>query len=130
MNSASHLLLTLLSLTVALDAVEPSLIPDAPSTAPDYFCTWNVQGYACSYSGSSNQADMMVEGSLFGSEPNQNWLGFYPEVRADLTFLLDDAFDFSIGGGHSDTHRGSIELDTGRFPSYKGTPAERLDWAF
>lgn len=103
-----------------------NLVPDVPSTAPDYFCTWNVQGFACSYSGASPQADMMIESSLFGTGTNQNWLGFYPEVRADLTFLLDDAFDFPIGGGHSDTRRGSIELDTARFPSYKGTPAERL----
>jgi hypothetical protein len=107
-------------------AAEPSLVPEAPSTVPDYFCTWNVQGFACSYSGASPQADMMVEASLFGTGPNQNWLGFYPEIRADLTFLLDDAFDFPIGGGHNDPHRGSIELDPGRFPSYKGTPAERL----
>jgi hypothetical protein len=103
-----------------------NLVPDVPSTVPDYFCTWNVQGFACSYSGASPQADMMVEASLFGTGTNQNWLGFYPEVRADLTFLLDDAFDFPIGGGHSDTRRGSIELDTARFPSYKGTPGERL----
>jgi hypothetical protein len=104
----------------------PSLVPDTPSTAPDYFCTWNVQGYACSYSGPSNQADMMTEANLFGKGTNQNWLGFYPEVRGDLTFLLDDAFDFPLGGGHNDPHRGSIEVDTGRFPSYTGTPAERL----
>ena len=104
----------------------PSLVPDTPSTAPDYFCTWNVQGFACSYCGASNQADMMIEASLFGTGINQNWLGFYPEVRGDLTFLLDDAFDFPLGGGHNDPHRGSIEVDTGRFPTYKGMPAQRL----
>jgi hypothetical protein len=69
---------------------------------------------------------MLVEASLFGTGTNQNWLGFYPEVRSDLTFLLDDAFDFPLGGGRNDPRRGSIELDAGRFPSYKGTPAERL----
>lgn len=109
-----------------LSSAEPSLVPDRPNTAPDYFCTWNVQGFACSYAGANDQADMMVQTNLFGSGPNQNWLGFYPEVRGDLTFLLDDAFDFPIGGGHNDIRRGSVELDTGRFPSYKGTPAERL----
>jgi hypothetical protein len=113
-------------LPVAILAAEPSLVPNVPSTVPDYFCTWNVQGFACSYSGASPQADMMVESSLFGTGTNQNWLGFFPEVRGDLTFLLDDAFDFPIGGGHSDTHRGSVELDKDRFPSYTGTPAERL----
>jgi hypothetical protein len=109
-----------------LTVAEPNLVPYTPSTAPDYFCTWNVQGFACSYSGASNQADVMTETSLFGKEPNQNWTEFYPDIRGDLTFLLDDAYDFPIGGGHNDPHRGSIELDAGRFPSYKGTPAQRL----
>jgi hypothetical protein len=116
----------LLVLALRVCAGEPSLIPDTPSTVPDYFCTWNVQGFASSYTNASDQADMMVEASLFGSGPNQNWLGFYPEIRGDLTFLLDDAFDFPLGGGHNDPRRGSIELDAARFPSYKGTPAERL----
>jgi len=107
-------------------AAEPSLVPDTPSTAPDYFCTWNVQGFACSYAGASAQADMMVEASLFGQGPNQNWLGFYAKIRSDLTFLLDDACDFPLGGGHNCPLRGSVELDPGRFPSYQGTPVERL----
>jgi len=118
--------LAVLSLTFVAMAGDSNLVPDTPNTAPDYFCTWNVQGFACSYSNASDQADMMVEASLFGTGPNQNWVGFYPEVRADLTFLLDDASDFPLRGGHNDPHRGSIELDSGRFPSYKGTPAERL----
>ena len=96
---------------------EPSLVPAAASTAPDYFCTWNTQGFACSYAGASPQADMMVEANLFGAGPHQNWLSFYPRIRGDLTFLLDDAFDFPIGGGHNHTRRGSIELDDARFPS-------------
>ncbi|HEX8914773.1 MAG TPA: hypothetical protein VF796_20645 [Humisphaera sp.] len=107
-------------------AADRSLVPAAPSTAPDYFCTWNVQGFAVSYAGASPQADAMVEANLFGTGPTQNWLGFYPAARGDLIFLLDDAFDFPIGGGHHDPRRGSLELDAGRFPSYKGTPAERL----
>jgi hypothetical protein len=116
----------LFMLSMGLSAAETPLVPDTPSTVPDYFCTWNVQGFACSYTNASDQADRMVEASLFGAGPNQNWLGFYPAIRADLTFLLDDAFDFPLGGGHNDPRRGSIELDSARFPSYKGTPAERL----
>jgi hypothetical protein len=116
--------MALVSMTMA--AAEPSLVPAAPGTAPDYFCTWNVQGFACGYSGASNQADMMTEASLFGKGTNQNWTGFYPGCRADLIFLLDDACDFPLGGGHNCPARGSLELDTGRFPSYQGTPAERL----
>lgn len=107
-------------------AAEKSLVPDTPNTAPDYFCTWNVQGFACGYSNPSDQADMMTQASLFGNKPNQNWLEFFPDARGDLIFLLDDAFDFPLGGGHNHPARGSIELDNGRFPSYQGTPAERL----
>jgi hypothetical protein len=47
--------ISLLTLCPMLRAAEPSLVPDAPSTAPDYFCTWNVQGFACSYSGPSKR---------------------------------------------------------------------------
>ena len=113
-------------ISAPLSAAEKSLVPDTPNTAPDYFCTWNLQGFACGYTNASDQADMMTEASLFGKKPNQNWLEFYPDARGDLIFLLDDAFDFPLGGGHSHPARGSIELDSGRFPSYQGTPAERL----
>ena len=118
--------LSLLLFVSWLRAAEPNLVPDAPSTVPDYFCTWNVQGFACSYANASDQADMLIEANLFGKGPNQNWTEFYPEVRGDLTFLLDDACDFPLGGGHNHPARGSMELDQGRFPSYPGTPAERL----
>lgn len=104
----------------------PSLVPNTPSTAPDYFCTWNVQGFACSYSGASAQADEMVEANLFGKGPNQGWAEFYPEARRDLYLVLDDTWDMPLGGGRSHPMRGSLELDTGRFPSYQGTPSERL----
>jgi len=118
--------LLIFPLGVALWSAEPSLVPATPSTVPDYVCTWNVQGFVASYANASDQADQMIEANLFGSGKNQNWLGFYPEIRGDLTFLLDDAFDFPLGGGHNHPTRGSIELDGGRFPSYTGTPAERL----
>lgn len=121
-----YLLIPFALFTLHVTAAEPSLVPDTPSTVPDYFCTWNVQGFACSYTNASDQADMMIEANLFGKGPNQDWTGFYPEVRGDLTFLLDDAFDFPLGGGHNHPMRGSVELDRGRFPSYQGTPAERL----
>jgi hypothetical protein len=116
----------LLSLVAVVPAAETSLVPTTPSTVPDYFCTWNVQGFVANYANANDQADQMIEANLFGSGKNQNWLGFYPAIRADLTFLLDDAFDFPLGGGHNHPTRGSIELDAGRFPSYSGTPAERL----
>lgn len=115
-----------LMLLSTVTAAETNLVPANASTVPDYFCTWNAQGFACGYSNANDQADMMIEANLFGTGPNQNWLGFYPEVRGELTFLLDDACDFPIGGGRQSPLRGSVELDKGRFPSFAGTPVERL----
>lgn len=120
------LLIVLLLVTLTVCAAEPSLVPETPGATPDYFCTWNVQGFVCGYAGASPQADQMVEANLFGCGMRQNWLGFFPEVRGDLIFLLDDACDYPLGGGHNHPARGSMELDAGRFPSFTGTPAERL----
>jgi hypothetical protein len=106
---------------------EPSLVPGARNTAPDYYCTWNAQGFVVSYENALVQADAMIEANLFGNGPNQNWVEFFPDARDDLYFVLDDAFDMPIGGGRSHPMRGSLELDAGRFPSYRGTPAERLE---
>lgn len=30
-----------------------SLVPEKPSNVPDYFSTWNIQGYVVSYDGSA-----------------------------------------------------------------------------
>lgn len=123
---ATRFLILLMLQAASMMGAESSLVPATPSSAPDYFCTWNVQGYVCSYENASVQADAMIEANLFGNGPNQNWTGFYSSVQSDLTFLLDDAFDFPVGGGHNHPARGSVELDVGRFPSHKGMPAERL----
>lgn len=48
-----------------------SLVPDTPSEAPDYYCTWNLQGYVCSYANGSGSNDLRVEineDNLFGSQ--------------------------------------------------------------
>jgi len=74
--------------TTVLAGAEPSLVPDTPSTVPDYFCMWNVQGFACGYTNASDQADMMIEASLFGTGPNQNWLGLHPHSRMAMPTSL------------------------------------------
>lgn len=43
-----------------------SLLPEKPSTVPDYFCTWNVQGYVSSYGSTLQQRNAMTERNLFG----------------------------------------------------------------
>lgn len=43
-----------------------SLVPDEPSKAPDYLCTWNLQGYVVSYQGSDPTREAMNEEYIFG----------------------------------------------------------------
>ena len=70
-----------------------SLVPTTVNTSPDYFCTWNIQGYYSSYATGALQKDAVQESQLFGQWPNQNWLGQYAGVRGDLYFLLDEGWD-------------------------------------
>ena len=45
-----------------------NLIPDHLNTAPDYFCTWQVQLYRCNDAGPQGQRDCLTEQSIFGHE--------------------------------------------------------------
>ena len=105
-----------------------SLVPDTPSKAPDYFCTWNTQGYAVSYTGPDRMRSAMTEENIFGKGTHQNWVGFFPKIRRDLYFVMDDSWDIprDQNHGNGNPHLGLCELDEGRFPSFRGTPAERL----
>ena len=52
-------------------AHHPSLVPATPSAAPDYYCTWNLQGYVCSYGAGAGSNDLRIEineDNLFGSQ--------------------------------------------------------------
>ena len=119
-------LFCLLALPACLGAA--GLVPDTPSTVPNYFCTWNLQGLVASYAPGNAQADAMTEANLFGEGPRRNWVGMYPAARRGLILVLDDTWDIPLTRGPDRGHplRGSLELDTERFPSYQGTPAQRL----
>lgn len=104
---------------------QTSLVPEKPSTAPDYFCTWNVQGYVSSFTSTLAQRNAMTEKNLFGKERYENWTGMFKKLHADLYFVLDDAWDVPLSGDMS--YYGSLVPDTGRFPSLRGmTPAQKL----
>ena len=104
-----------------------SLVPDAPSKAPDYFCTWCVQGYVCSYENNQLQRMAMNEKNMFGDRANENWVSFFPKIRKDLFFVMDDSWDIPLSeNSKSGTSIGLAELSPDRFPSYAGTPTERL----
>lgn len=93
-----------------------SLIPLAPSQAPDYYCTWNLQGFVTSHTfgrGSNDFRAEMNEDNLFGTHlvyhkdstktvdgatymvdsRYQGWLNHFPAIRQDLFFVLDDSWD-------------------------------------
>lgn len=115
--------LTLLALSIVASA-GPNLVPSRPSQAPDYFCTWNIQGYACSYTGAPATRALIDEASLFGKGPLQDWLGFFPRVRKDLLFVMDDSWDVPPSG--DGRALGRLQLDEAKFPSFKGTAVQRM----
>lgn len=93
-----------------------SLVPITPSQAPDYYCTWNLQGFVTSHTfgrGSNDFRAEMNEDNLFGTHKvyqkddtktidgvtytvdsrYQGWLDHFPSIRQDLLFVLDDSWD-------------------------------------
>jgi hypothetical protein len=87
----------------------PSLVPAAPNTSPDYFCTWNIQGYHSSYASNAAQKDDLRESRMFGKGQYEDWLEQYPKTRGDLFFLMDEGWDLPDE---------AILLAANRFPSY------------
>ncbi len=115
------------ALCAACSNIPTSLVPDTPSGAPDYFCTWNVQGYAVSYTGGTNTRAVINEQYMFGAEKFENWAELFPEIRADLYFVMDDSWDIPQDVNNTpNEYLGLTELDASRFPSFTGTPTQRL----
>ncbi len=96
-----------------------NLISTTPGKAPDYFCTWNVQGYVLSYA-KGKLRDAMTESNMFGDGTYQNWLGFYPRIRSDLYFVMDDSWDV----GFTNYDYGADTLNPERFPSFATSDTE------
>lgn len=124
-----HFPACLLIITSALvGAVQPelkaeNLVPTTPGKAPDYFCTWNVQGYVVNYD-KKFQRNAITESNIFGVGKYQNWVDFYPRIRGDLYFVMDDSWDV----GFSNYDFGTDMLNPERFPTFcaPGTEAEKL----
>lgn len=104
-----------------------SLVPETPSKAPDYFCTWSIQGYTVNYSGVENTRAAINEQSLFGSGKYEGWVNYFPKIKSDLYFVMDDSWDIpqDVNNGPNE-YLGLTELDSSRFPSFKGNSGERL----
>lgn len=104
-----------------------SLVPATPSQAPDYYCTWNLQGYVTSHTygkGSNDLRAEMNEDNLFGTHKvytkdtaktiddvtytvdsrYQGWLDHFPSIRQDLFFVLDDSWDIPASSNSKRPH--------------------------
>lgn len=111
------------------------------TASPSYFCTWGVQVDLAQDTGARTREtlfpgdqgvpgarDVIDERSLFGPD---GWaVTLYPRERASLYFMLDDGWDVPYGldpWGRGDMPAfGTHVLEAKRFPSFPGTPAERL----
>lgn len=106
-----------------------NLIPSVIPETGDYFCTWAAQARVRPV-GIPDDAltvrENMNEAMLFGE--NGLLSSYFDEVREDLIALLDDGWDVPYGSMNPQNagRFGSLELDTERFPSFKGNPTERL----
>jgi len=121
--AASLLMLALISCTQVRN-----LVPEKSSGAPDYLCTWNLQCYRSNQDGPVKNRAEMVEENFFGDGPYQGWASLYPAIREDLFLVLDDSWDLPRDRNERDgnPYYGTTRLDTTRFPSFKGEPAQRL----
>lgn len=117
-----------MQLTPSVAQDKHNLVPDTPSAAPDYFCTWNLQGYVVSYTGGDPTREAMNEEYMFGKGKYQDWVNVsYPTIRKDLYFVMDDSWDIPQDvNTPSNPYLGTVELDATRFPSFKGNATERL----
>ncbi|MBO7069552.1 MAG: hypothetical protein J6W52_12915 [Bacteroidaceae bacterium] len=96
-----------------------SLVPEKPSEVPDYFSTWNIQGYVVSYDGPATPR-VMTEQYMFGNGELEGWTKFFPDFREDLIFLMDDSWDVPIEE-HKNELMGSARIDRNRFPNCNGS---------
>lgn len=108
----------------------------------NYFCTWSAQnrvaeqkaavlaskGAFVGDQGAKGGRNMMTEALIFGDDELKGFVTLYPEVHSDLMLILDDGWDipFDVHPGENSSAFGSLEINEGRFPSLKGSPAERL----
>lgn len=126
MKNLILLLITALTVSGTTHARPRSLVPNKPSSVPDYFSTWNIQGYCASYDGPTT-IRLMTEQSMFGDGALEGWTRFFPSFREDLFFLMDDSWDIPCGTHEgNDQFMGECRLNPDRYPDCKGDAVNRL----
>ena len=103
-----------------------NFVPSLTDETGNYFCTWSSQHIVkCErFADKENftTRDTMSEDFLFGKD---GILNSFDGVREDLIVVIDDGWDVPYGAKPSSLF-GSLDLDEERFPSFKGTPKEKL----
>ncbi|HMF31121.1 MAG TPA: hypothetical protein VKK79_06890 [Candidatus Lokiarchaeia archaeon] len=110
-----------------------NLIPTTPGPAPNYWCTWNLQEALANQSnGTENIRNILSEEFLLGES---GWAkNIFPQIRGDLYLLLDDGWDIpripdttaALNKQYLHENLSSFVLDESKWPSFTGTPAQRL----
>ena len=111
------------------------LIPKTPGTVPNYWCAWAAQNYQ--YGQGLKELDpTILEGSNGGTLARaslneksvlgpEGWVNFYPKVRGDLLFILDDGWD--VPAENFGPWISSFNIDGQKFPAFAALPpGERL----
>lgn len=90
----------------------------------DYYCTWQAQNFLCQKKGVSNR-DYLDEEAIFNDK--NGIVNAYPELRDSLYFVLDDGWDVPYSYNVKEKYPfASHIIREDRFPSFKGTPQEKL----
>ena len=112
-----------------------SILPArALAASPNYWCTWCSQGAAFASGvladrsrrpkGGNTTRDGIDEITAFGKG---GFASFFPESRGELMLVFDDGWDVPYGAQPQDRREfAAMFPHPQRFPSFKGTPAERL----
>lgn len=127
---------TLFTLLSACETVEngPSLVPEEPANAPNYWCTWYAQNYWQQRGGeikdfnqinNPNAREEVNYENIF--DPEEGWATTYlPKGRSDFYFLIDHGWqtkdkDKRIEGAQPFF---SLQIDEADFPEYANTQPE------
>ena len=98
-----------------------NIIPDVRiGRSPDYWCTWTTQ---CTTKPANVRGGDYINESLIFA-PETGWVNFYPEIRSELYFVLDDGWD--VPADAALPQYGTLYPDPIKFPSLHGTQTERL----
>lgn len=99
---------------------------NSTSLPVNYYCTWYCQNIKSEGLKDSTVRDVLNHHSLFGTD---GWaVTYYPEVRSQLLFMLDDGWDLPFDGRKKqpEPYFGCQEISESKFPDYGNTPEKRL----